>query len=169
MEPTEHVLLVSLGEKKLLHARRREGESEWAEMAAWTCASGKNPPSCRSGSEGTPWGLHVVEEKIGDGAPAGMVFIGREATGERYWERSDYGPDQRMFVTTRILRLRGLEPGLNAGPGVDSYERYIYLHGTTKPERFPENLSAGCLILLDEPLVALYDAVPAGTHLWIER
>lgn len=74
-----------------------------------------------------------------------------------------------MYVTTRILRLRGLEPGRNAGPGVDTYNRYVYIHGTCRPERFPENLSAGCLTLLDDDLIALYDAVPEGALLWIER
>lgn len=98
-----------------------------------------------------------------------MVFIGREPTGQRYWERADAGPDQRMYVTTRILRLRGLEPGQNAGPGVDTFDRFVYIHGTCHPERFPENLSAGCVILLDDDLIALFDAVPEGSLVWIER
>jgi hypothetical protein len=167
LEPSEDVLHVSLGEKKLVHLRRLEGGGGWSLVEAYTCASGRRPPSCLEGSEGTPLGLHAVAEKYGEGAPPGMVFIGREATGERYWERADHGPEPRMFVTTRILRLRGLEPGHNAGPGVDSYERYIYIHGTTRPEAFPANLSAGCLTLLDDPLIALYGAVPLGSHVWI--
>tara|TARA_B110000438_G_C15736144_1_gene616431 strand:- start:888 stop:1184 length:297 start_codon:yes stop_codon:yes gene_type:complete len=98
-----------------------------------------------------------------------MVFISRESTNQRFDEREDYGPDQRMFVTTRILRLGGLEPGLNAGEGVDTFDRYIYIHGTTRPEEFPENQSGGCLVLMDEPLVKLYDEVPAGSLVWIEQ
>ena len=166
-EVPEHVLLVALGEKKLAHWRRPEPSATHRCERVYTCASGLRPPSCVEGSEGTPLGLHEVAEKYGDEAPAGMVFIGREATGERYWERADAGPGQRMFVTTRILRLRGLERGRNAGPGVDSYDRYIYIHGTTRPEAFPANLSAGCLTLLDEPLRALYAAVPVGAWVWI--
>ncbi len=164
---TDDVLLVSLGEQKLEHRRRVAG-GDWALLATCTVSSGKRPPSCREGSLGTPLGLHEVAEKFGDGAPAGTVFVARESTGERYTERPDYGPDQRMLVTTRILRLGGLEPGHNNGGEVDSFARYIYLHGTTHPERFPENLSAGCLTLLDEPLIALYEAVPVGAQVWIQ-
>jgi lipoprotein-anchoring transpeptidase ErfK/SrfK len=168
MEVTDDVLLAFLGEKKLEHWRRDPGVAHWRREAIYAVSSGKNPPSCVAGSEGTPWGLHCVAEKFGEGASAGTVFIGRVSTGERYFERQDAGPEQRMFVTTRILRLRGLEAGLNAGAGVDSYDRYIYIHGTTRPEQFPENLSGGCLTLLDEPLIELYGAVPEGSLVWIE-
>ena len=168
LEPPEHVLLVSLGEKNLRHLQRVGPTGEWKVVQEYVCASGKHPPSCRAGSEGTPSGLHTIAEKYGDGAAAGTVFIGRESTGECYWDREDFGPAQRMFVTTRILRLGGLEPGRNAGEGIDSFARYIYIHGTTKPDRFPENLSAGCLTLLDAPLIELYSRVPVGTHVWIE-
>jgi L,D-transpeptidase YbiS len=169
LEPSEDVLLVSLGEKKLWHGRRTKANGGWSLVSTYVCSSGKNPPSCVAGSEGTPLGLHTVAEKCGDGAPPGTVFVGRLSTGERYMDRDDYGPGQRMFVTTRILRLRGLEPGYNAGQGVDSLERFIYIHGTTRPERFPENLSAGCLTLLDGPLLELFAAVPVGTDVWIQE
>mgnify|MGYP002277296883 CR=1 FL=1 len=96
-----------------------------------------------------------------------MVFTARRPTGQRYFDRDDAGPDQPCCVTTRILRLRGLEPGLNAGPGIDSYDRYIYIHGTNFPDRFPENISAGCLLMRDDDLMELYDAVPPGSHVFI--
>lgn len=95
-----------------------------------------------------------------------MVFKGRVATGER-WQ--DMAPDteDRSLVTTRILRLKGLEPGLNKGPGMDSFDRYIYIHGTNHPERFPDNISAGCILMLDEPLMELFERVPEGSHVFI--
>lgn len=118
-------------------------------------------------SLGTPTGLHEVSGKIGDGEHPGMIFKGRVATGECWHERSDAGPDQRNFVTTRILRLRGLEPGHNCGPGVDSHDRFIYIHGTNHPEVFPRNISHGCLLMLDDDLIRLYTSVPEGTHVYI--
>ena len=33
------------------------------------------------------------------------------------------------------MRLRGLEEGLNKGPEMDSYDRYIYIHGTNHEDR----------------------------------
>lgn len=167
-ELTQDVLVVSLGEKKLHHVRFPHGWLKPERKAQYVCSSGRNPPSCGAGSYGTPLGLHRVEEKYGDDAPPGTVFVGRESTGECYWERADFGPDQPMFVTTRILRLRGLDPDLNAGEGRDSFDRYIYIHGTTRPECFPANLSGGCITLLDEDLIELYAAVPIGTLVWIQ-
>lgn len=123
--------------------------------------------SCRQDSLGTPTGLHEVADKIGDKAPQGMIFKGRIATGECWHERDDAGPQQQNFVTTRILRLRGLEPGRNAGPGIDSFDRYIYIHGTNHPEIFPENISHGCLLLRDDDLIRLFELIGAGTHVYI--
>ena len=155
------MLLALLGEKNLVHLA---GESA---VATYRFSYSERPPSCREGSLGTPCGLHQVADKIGDGAPHGMIFRGRVATGECWQDREDAGPAQRNFVTTRILRLRGLEEGLNAGPGVDSYDRYIYIHGTNHPGRFPDNISHGCLLMQDEDLLRLFDAVPERTHVFI--
>ena len=38
-------------------------------------------------------------------------------------------------VTTRILWLSGEEDGINKGGNVDSYQRYIYIHGTSEEGR----------------------------------
>jgi lipoprotein-anchoring transpeptidase ErfK/SrfK len=159
---TKVVLLISIGEKKLRLVRNGQP------LQTYRCSTGKHPPSCVENSLGTPLGLHCIGAKIGQGAAPGTVFVSRESTGQTYREREDFGPDQRMLVTTRILRLRGLEPGHNTGTGVDTWDRYIYLHGTTHPERFPENLSAGCITLLDDDLIALFDATPEGSLVWIE-
>ncbi|QYY35326.1 L,D-transpeptidase [Ruficoccus sp. ZRK36] len=158
IEPTEHALHVSLCEKKLRHFCKGEL------VRTYDTAFGINPPSCVENSLGTPTGLHVIDEKIGDGAPAGMVFIGRVPTGKRYWEHEE----QRNFVTTRILWLRGLEPGHNAGPGCDSHDRYIYIHGTNLEADFANARSHGCVLLRNEEVIELYDAVPSGTLLLIE-
>ena len=97
-----------------------------------------------------------------------MVFKGWVATGQR-WQDMDPDTEDRSLVTTRILRLRGLEPGLNAGPGIGSFERYIYIHGGNHPEQFPENISAGCILMLDDALIDLFNAVPEGSHVFISR
>ncbi len=126
------------------------------------------PPSCRENSLGTPRGLHRVAEKYGDGAEPGRVFVGREDTGQHFSERDDDGPEQKTLVTTRILRLEGLESGLNCGEGCDSYNRYIYIHGTNHPERFPHHFSAGCILMKDPDLIELYRQTPVGSHVWMD-
>ncbi|MEX0331134.1 MAG: L,D-transpeptidase [Puniceicoccaceae bacterium] len=160
LKRTDHVLLASLGEKILHHW---QGDTC---ISSYPISFSKRPLSCQEGSLGTPWGLHVIAAKHGQDSPPGMVFKGRVATGER-WQ--DMAPDteDRSLVTTRILRLKGLEPGLNKGPGMDSFDRYIYIHGTNHPERFPDNISAGCILMLDEPLMELFERVPEGSHVFI--
>ena len=98
-----------------------------------------------------------------------MVFTGRTPTGIPWKDRPDDGNGQKCLVTTRILRLRGLEPGLNAGQGINSHDRYIYIHGTNLPERFPENISAGCLLMLDKDLMDLFDKIEEGTQVWLSH
>ena len=163
LERTDDVLIAVLGEKILQHWRGKRL------LGSIPFSYSQKPLSCDQDSLGTPWGLHEVAEKHGDGEPAGMVLVGRKPTGERWQDRADAGKDQPCLVTTRILRLRGLEPGLNLGPEIDSFERYIYIHGTNKPERFPENISAGCLLMLDEPLMELYERIAVGTHVFIVK
>jgi lipoprotein-anchoring transpeptidase ErfK/SrfK len=50
---------------------------------------------------------------------------------------------------------------------VDSFDRYIYIHGTNHPEKFPENISAGCLTMMDDALIDLYEKIAEGTHVFI--
>jgi lipoprotein-anchoring transpeptidase ErfK/SrfK len=91
------------------------------------------------------------------------------ATGQCWQDARGQGNDGGSLVTTRILRLGGLEPGLNKGEGIDSFDRYIYIHGTNHPDRFPENISAGCILMLDEALIELFDLVTEGSHVLILR
>lgn len=151
--------MADLGEKKLGHYAAS------VLVATYPVSGSRRPRSCQDGSLGTPWGLHAVAARHGDGAPAGMIFVGRRATGQ-CWPDAPPAPS-RNLVTTRILRLRGLEPGLNAGPGIDSFTRTIYIHGTNHPERFPEHISAGCLLMRDDDLIRLFAQIPVGTHVWL--
>jgi hypothetical protein len=163
LRATENVLIISVCEKKLGLYR---GSRLCFECLVSSAERGR---SCREGSLGTPWGLHAVAEKHGSGLPEGAVLVGRQFTGECWFDRADCGPDQKALVTTRILRLRGLEEGINIGPGIDSFNRFIYLHGTNHPNRFPENISAGCLLLNDPDLLTLFNDVPVGTHVWLSE
>jgi len=116
------------------------------------------------GSYKTPRGLHRVVEKIGDGAPLRTIFSSRENTGV-VWEE---GMDEENQVLTRILRLQGLEMGVNAGPSIDSYDRYIYIHGTNKERLIGTPFSHGCVCMKNQDIVALYDVVEVGTFVYID-
>ncbi len=125
------------------------------------------PPSNVQDSLGTPRGLHEIAEKIGAGSPPGIVFKGRVSTGKHFRE-FDAAAQARNLITTRILWLRGLEPGVNAGGNVDSHQRYIYLHGTNHEERLGTPFSGGCIEMANLGLIGLFDLVRPGDQVWIE-
>ncbi len=137
-------------------------------VRTYTISTGLRPPSCIEDSLGTPLGLHVICEKIGDGQPEGMVFIGRIPTGRHYSDHQIEEPE-KAFVTTRILRLRGLQQGYNAGPGCDTFNRYVYIHGTSREHRLGHPDTHGCPVLSNREMIELYDSVPVDTLVWIEE
>lgn len=117
----------------------------------------------QEGSLQTPLGLHRVDEKIGADAPRGMIFRGRRPTGELAEILT--GPDERAArddVTTRILWLEGLEPGVNQGGQVDSKQRYIYIHGTPEEGRIGQPASHGCVRMTNADVITLFDRVREG-------
>jgi UDP-N-acetylmuramate--alanine ligase len=118
----------------------------------------------REGSNRTPTGIHRIAEKIGAGAPEGRIFRDRRDTGADWYD----GLTEDNLILTRILRLEGLEDGLNRGARVDSFERYIYLHGTNKEELVGTPLSHGCICLRNRDIVRLFDLAPEGTIVYID-
>jgi len=111
----------------------------------------------------TPPGVHRVKEKYGAGAPLGRVFRDRLDTGETW----PIGTPGENLILTRILRLEGCEPGINKGEGIDSYERYIYIHGTNNERLIGEPASHGCVCMTNADIVELFDATPEGTLVYI--
>lgn len=136
-------------------------------VRAHVVSTSRRPPSNIKDSLGTPRGLHEIGDRIGAGAPPGTVFKGRVNIGKHYSEL-DEEENARNLVVTRILRLRGVEPGVNAGGNVDSYERYIYIHGTNHDDRIGEPMSAGCIEMLNLDVISLFEEVRVGDQVWIE-
>jgi hypothetical protein len=136
-------------------------------VKSYVVSTSKRPPSNVKGSLGTPRGLHEIAGRIGAGQPPGVVFRSRIPTGRHFSEFTDSPADENL-ITTRILWLRGLEPGVNRGGDVDSYDRYIYIHGTNHEDRIGEPLSAGCVLMRDLDLIELYDRVRPGDQVLIQ-
>jgi lipoprotein-anchoring transpeptidase ErfK/SrfK len=121
-------------------------------------------PGNREGSFQTPQGLHRICEKYGDSAPAGRIFKDRIDTGE-IWPVGKLGEN---IILTRILRLEGLEPGVNKGPGIDSYDRYIYIHGTNSEHLIGTPNSHGCICMKNADIIELFDFTQEDTLVFID-
>ena len=155
IKPAERLLHVSLSHQTL---RLFQGTEI---LADYTVSTGLNPSSNLKNSLGTPKGLHTIAERIGGGQPPGMVFKGRVPTGHHFRELSAE-EHARNLVTTRILWLRGLEPGYNLGGDRDSYDRYIYVHGTNHEDAIGRPASGGCVQLSNLEMIDLFDRVRVG-------
>ncbi len=130
---------------------------------SWPVSTSRVGLASRDGGGGTPPGLHLIRRKIGQGAAPGTVFVSRQPTG-KIWTPgpTTTGSNDRDLILTRILTLEGLEEDLNRGPGVDSLERYIYLHGTNHPEQIGQPVSRGCVRLTNEDVCELFDLIKEG-------
>ena len=104
---------------------------------------------------------------IGNDCKKNAVFIGRQWTGEIYSEYLDKQFPDKDWILTRIIRLKGLERGKNAGPGVDSYERYIYIHGTPDKEPMGIAKSHGCIRMRNDDVIKLSNWVKKGVKVMI--
>ena len=129
-------------------------------MRSYVISTSIRPPSNVKDSLGTPRGLHEIAERIGAGQPAGHGFQGARARpAGTFWNSHRDRSKRRISSPRRILWLRGLEPGVNLGGDVDTYDRYIYIHGTNHEARIGEPLSAGCVLLRNLDMIELYDEV----------
>ena len=133
-------------------------------MHSYTISTSKFGIGNKEGSNQTPLGIHRIEEKIGDDAPSGRIFKSRMDTGENWHP----GLTDDNLILSRILRLHGLEDGINRGPGIDSYQRYIYIHGTNQEEKIGTPLSHGCVCMKNREIIELYDLVEEGTIVVID-
>jgi lipoprotein-anchoring transpeptidase ErfK/SrfK len=105
----------------------------------------------------TPAGIHRIAQKIGDGEPPGRVFRSRVATDD-ICMMADIDKDDDV-ITSRILWLEGLQPGFNQGGGVDSHDRYIYIHGTADEAHIGQPASIGCIRLRNDDVIDLFALV----------
>jgi len=60
-----------------------------------------------------------------------------------------------------------LEPSLNRGGNVDTYGRYIYIHGFGDETTLGRPQSHGCIHVAAKDLMPLFDLLPIGSLVWI--
>ena len=132
-------------------------------------SSSKYGIGAEKNSNKTPLGFHVIREKIGDKVPLNGILKSRIYTGKQaeiIHEKRSVDSDD---VTTRILWLAGDDPGKNKGGRVDSFERYIYIHGTPEEGLIGQPASHGCIRMLNADVILLYNMVHVGMKVLISE
>ncbi|MDA9691579.1 L,D-transpeptidase [bacterium] len=162
MKSTE--IEISISEQKLFLLDNK------SVIKTYLISSSKYGEGSKVNSFKTPLGKHVVKRKIGKDMPLGARFIGRSFSGEIY---PIYDSDQVLVeddvVQSRILWLDGLEDGINKGEGVDSYSRYIYIHGTPEEWLLGEKASKGCIRMSNKDVIELFNLVEEGIQVTINK
>ena len=136
-------------------------------IKSYPISSSKYGEGSIENSNMTPLGLHVIKEKIGTDVPINTLFISRINTKRTVNIENSRNKTKDDHITSRILWLDGLEEGKNKGKGVDSYSRYIYIHGTHEEGLIGEKASHGCIRMLNNDVIDLYDYVNIGTEVYI--
>lgn len=126
----------------------------------WPCSTSKFGIGFVEGSNKTPLGGFVVQEKHGAGAAMNTIFKARQPVG--VWSHGCETKED--LVLTRILRLHGLEER-----NANTFDRYIYIHGTNDEHLIGRPGSHGCVRMRNVEMVELFDLTPEGTVVWINE
>jgi hypothetical protein len=149
-----HVMHISVADQKMLVTDQGEP------VASYPISTSKFGLSSAPGSYATPLGKHRVVKKIGHGLPPGAVFKSRRFTGEVL----PVDAPGRDPIVTRILWLDGKE-----GHNRNSFERFIYIHGTPEERNIGLPVSYGCVRMRSRDVIALFDRVGVGARVDIFR
>jgi len=157
----EEIIYVSINEQKLFHMTSDKI------IQSYNISSSKYGIGNKQGSNKTPLGLHKIKEKHGQKTPKNGRMIGRVFYGEIAKIFQDKSISETDDVTSRILWLEGIEKGINKGDGIDSYKRYIYIHGTSEEGWIGQPASHGCIRMKNKDVIDLFKEVSIGTFVLI--
>lgn len=140
----------------------REPGADGAPLFEAKISSGKNGIGFEKGSGRTPTGRFEIGECIGDGLDPRTVFRSRRPVG--MWPDAlpaDLLPGNDLILA-RILRLRGLDAA-----NANTWERYIYIHGTNDVASLGTPASHGCIRLSPDDMAELFAYAFAGMRVII--
>ena len=116
----------------------------------------------------TPLGEHSIKEMIGEEAEINTIFASRINTKRSATIIDKFEDTDNDYVTSRIMWLDGEEDGYNKGGNVDSFNRYIYIHGTHEEGLIGTKASHGCIRMFNYDVIELFYLVNIGTKVTIK-
>jgi len=151
------MIQIDIDQQQLSHRYR----GVWHHYPVSTARAGRGN---RSGSWQTPTGRHHIASKIGHGLPFYTAFRARVPAGIFHPGIDD---PTRDWILSRILWLSGEQTGINRRGKVDSYRRYIYIHGTHDEDAIGTPASCGCIRMHNRDILMLFDRVKVGERVII--
>lgn len=133
----------------------------------YSISTAKKGIGSKANSFKTPPGLHTIKRKIGAHAPFGGIFSARMYDGKIAKILTKKTKADSDYITSRIMWLQGEEQGINKGRNMDSYNRYIYIHGTAEEGLIGQPASHGCIRMKNKDVIELFDLVDEGTPILI--
>ena len=156
-EDIQEILFISIKNQKLYHIKNQKI------ITQYIISSSKYGTGNKQNSNKTPLGLHKIKNKYGKKTPENGIMISRNFTGKIATIYNDTTKSKTDDITSRILWLEGLEEGKNKGAGIDSYERYIYIHGTSEEGLLGTPSSHGCIRMKNKDIIDLHKIIEVGT------
>lgn len=158
----QSILIVSIAEQRLYYLKNHKLDKSYLISTAEAGVGNL------SGSYQTPLGTHRIAEKFGENAPIRSIFKARKNTHQI--ANIIHEPNIRSDddnITSRILWLEGLEAGINKGfnknkKSVDSFSRYIYIHGTDEEGLLGKPASHGCVRMANKEIIELFETIEIG-------
>ena len=163
LKPDDFAIIIDVSEQKLYLIKGEEI------VRSYPVSTSKYGTGNKKGSNKTPLGTHIIAKKIGEGAKIGAIFKFRKNSGKIAEIYTDATDIQKDLITTRILWLKGIEPGVNQGEGIDSYNRCIYIHGTPEEGLIGRPASSGCIRMKNKDVIELFELVLQGTLVEIHK
>jgi L,D-transpeptidase YbiS len=160
---------VSVADQKL-----RLLNAENQTLAEYPVSTSKYGLGSEEGSFKTPTGKFTVSNKIGGTESPDTIFQGRKPVGRLTQKGPVFTPSPEEnshdddipncddLVVSRILWLTGAEDH-----NANTYERFIYIHGTNHEELIGTPASHGCIRMRNADVADLYHQVPEGTPVTI--
>jgi len=142
---------ISIAKQRLTLKRGRSA------LRSFPVSTSKYGVGSEEGSMKTPLGRFRIAEKFGDDLPNQTAFKSRQPVRASAKMMKDDD-----LIMSRILWLDGLEP-----KNANSYDRFIYIHGTNHEEEIGQPASHGCIRMMNADVAELYDLVEVDTRVII--
>ncbi len=151
------LLFISIENQKLYHIKNDKI------VNIFIISSSKYGTGNKEESNKTPLGLHKIEKKYGENVPINGIMKGRVYYGDIATIYIDTSKSKKDDITSRVMWLGGLEKAINRGKDIDSFKRFIYIHGTSEEGRLGTPASHGCIRMKNKDVIDLYKIVEVGT------